>query len=64
MCRCGKFAQAVMLATNELESVALIIYANQKQMRQYDPMLHYMNIVSEQAEAESPITPTQVCERP
>lgn len=49
--RVGKFAEAAIKATNELETVITIISANQRQMRRHDPLRKYMDIVCDFAGA-------------
>lgn len=61
--RCGKFAEAAIRATNELETVVTIIYANQRQMRRHDPLRKYMDVIADQAEKESPIKPSELAQR-
>eukprot|EP00879_Flechtneria_rotunda_P003202 GHRR01003425.1.p1 GENE.GHRR01003425.1~~GHRR01003425.1.p1 ORF type:complete len:656 (+),score=226.79 GHRR01003425.1:287-2254(+) len=58
--RAGRFAEEVMRATNELESVVTIIVANEKQMPRRDPLRPLMEIISTTAEAESPVKPSAV----
>ncbi|KAG1668956.1 hypothetical protein FOA52_001000 [Chlamydomonas sp. UWO 241] len=61
--KCGKYAEAVMRATNELETVVAVIYANQRQMRRGDPLRPLMEIIAAQAERESPIKPSEMAAR-
>lgn len=49
--RCGKFAEAIMKSTTELETVVTIVYANQRQMRRTDPLKKYMDVIADQAGA-------------
>ncbi|KAI8464460.1 MAG: LMBR1-like membrane protein-domain-containing protein, partial [Monoraphidium minutum] len=61
--RTGRFAAEVLRTTAELEAVVTIICANEKQMPRRDPLRPYMDTISEFAEAESPVKPSQVSGR-
>lgn len=58
--KAGRHAEEVMRTTQELEAVVKIIYANQRQMRRYDPMRPYMEIIWDFAEANSPVKPSEI----
>ncbi|GFR49399.1 hypothetical protein Agub_g11451 [Astrephomene gubernaculifera] len=61
--RAGKYAEAVMKSTAELETVVTIIAANERQMRRHDPLRKYMDIIVEHVEKESPIKPSDLAAR-
>ncbi|PNW77818.1 hypothetical protein CHLRE_10g453100v5 [Chlamydomonas reinhardtii] len=61
--RAGKYAEKVMKATSELETVVTIIAANERQIRRHDPLRKYMDIIVEHLEKESPIKPSDLAAR-
>ncbi|KAI8462677.1 MAG: LMBR1-like membrane protein-domain-containing protein [Monoraphidium minutum] len=58
--RTGRFAGEVLRATAELEAVVTIVVANERQMPRRDPLRPLMEVISQFAEAESPVKPSQV----
>ena len=45
-CRVGRYAEAVVKSTSELETVITVIYANQRQMRRHDALHQYMDVIT------------------